>query len=286
MPDVSPDGEHIVFVSTRDGIEEIYIMDANGANQVNLTLNDGSDLDPDFSPDGSNIIFISNREGYYGIYMLETNGSNLNSLSTNSGGDFSPRFSPDGTQIVYQAYTDGNYEVYLMNADGTYKTNLTNDSGSDKEPQFQPFTELIFIEIEYSENWNLVSVPLSVQNTASDSLFPGSVEGTLFSFDGSYIPETELELGEGYWLRFDTAGTVVITGTVIHVLAIEVNEGWNLIGSISHTVDANNFLAENELIIPGTIFEFNGSYESADFIVPGKSYWVRTNDSGIILLNE
>ena len=45
-PDWSPDGKHIVFMSKRDGNDEIYVMDANGNEQVNLSRNPSYDSNP------------------------------------------------------------------------------------------------------------------------------------------------------------------------------------------------------------------------------------------------
>ena len=286
MHQFSPNGDQIVFVSNRDGNEEIYIMDINGENQLNLTINDGSDLDPAFSSDGSTIIFISNREENYGIYTMEPDGSNLTYLSTNSDGDYSPNYSLDRTKILYQSHINDNYELFMMNADGTNQINLTNDNGSDKEPRFQPYVVLDSIEIEYMEDWNLISLPLVVEDQEYEVLFPESIEGTLFSFDETYIQETEIIFGNGYWLRFNSSGNVLITGVVIDEWIIEMNHGWNLIGSITHPIEIEYLLEENELIIPGTVFEFNGSYVNAESILPGKSYWLRTFEEGIIILSS
>src|ERR1044072_4457908 len=51
----------IAFDSDVDGNYEIYAMNADGSNQVRLTNNSASDLEPSFSPDGSKIAFISDR---------------------------------------------------------------------------------------------------------------------------------------------------------------------------------------------------------------------------------
>ena len=44
-----PTSQQIAFVSSRDGNFEIYSMDINGLNQVNITQNDSRDKFPKFS---------------------------------------------------------------------------------------------------------------------------------------------------------------------------------------------------------------------------------------------
>ncbi|RMH62865.1 MAG: hypothetical protein D6677_08870 [Calditrichaeota bacterium] len=70
-PDVSSNGDKIVFYSDRDGNYELYLMNSDGSSQVRLTSNPGNDLNPQFSPDGSKVLFHSNRAGNYDIYMLD-----------------------------------------------------------------------------------------------------------------------------------------------------------------------------------------------------------------------
>ena len=51
MPAWSPDGTKIAFVSANrpeHGDEEIYVMNADGSNQVNLSRNVATDRDPDW----------------------------------------------------------------------------------------------------------------------------------------------------------------------------------------------------------------------------------------------
>ena len=46
----SVSNSRIIFVSDRDGNNEIYIMNADGSGQINLTNNPASDVTPSFSP--------------------------------------------------------------------------------------------------------------------------------------------------------------------------------------------------------------------------------------------
>ena len=76
-PHWSPDGKKVVFNTNRDGNWEIYIMDADGSNQLNLTNNSSSDdLDPSWSPDGTKIAFVSRRDMNMEIYVMNADGSN------------------------------------------------------------------------------------------------------------------------------------------------------------------------------------------------------------------
>ena len=63
MPTWSPDGSKIAFHSTRDGNNEIYVMNADGSGQTRLTNNPAAGLLPAWSPDGIKIAFTSIRGG-------------------------------------------------------------------------------------------------------------------------------------------------------------------------------------------------------------------------------
>ena len=83
-PAWSPDGRKIAFVSDRNGNSEVYVMNANGKGQRNLTRNPAFDADPAWSPDGGKIAFASNRDGKYGVYVMNAEGSGQRRLAQHS----------------------------------------------------------------------------------------------------------------------------------------------------------------------------------------------------------
>lgn len=142
------------------------------------------------------------------------------------------------------------------------------------------------ITIENMENWNLVGLPLDVENSFYFTLFPEAIEGTLYSYNGGYVSETNLNGGTGYWLRFSNEGSTTLNGTPINELTITLNQGWNMIGSISSPVNVSAILDEENILIPGTVYGFDGGYFEAETLEPGKGYWIRANSSGTITIQN
>jgi Tol biopolymer transport system component len=139
--------ETIVFVSRRDGDNEIYALDVvieEGGKLVTgglsqLTDNSASDTYPSWSPDGSELAFQSDQDGDYDIYSMDINGSQITALTHNSGFDSSPAWSPDGSQIAFHSSIDGDRDIYLMTAIGQILKNLTDNEGiQDYSPTWSP----------------------------------------------------------------------------------------------------------------------------------------------------
>ncbi len=112
----SPDGTRIAFESDRIGDFEIYTMDIEGSNVVNLTDDFANDRCPPWSPDGSLLAFASDRIGDFEIYTMNADGTNLIQLTDSPANDRSPSWSADGTGPV----------------------NLGNDAGIDWAPMWAP----------------------------------------------------------------------------------------------------------------------------------------------------
>ena len=99
--DAEPVGK-IAFVAFRDGNQEIYIMNADGSDEQNLTNHAAADFDPDISDDGSRVAFVSKRSGGSAIYVMNSDGSGLNEIPNTTGG-LSPRWSHDGTRLAFSS---------------------------------------------------------------------------------------------------------------------------------------------------------------------------------------
>ena len=134
--------------------------------------------------------------------------------------------------------------------------------------------------------WNLLSLPLIVTDGIKNSLFPTAVSDA-FLYQNEYKAKDTLSNGYGFWMKFDSAETFVITGDTIFYDVMEVQPGWNLIGSLT-TPAAVNMIRSNPIgIITSDFFYYSSGagYQSADTIQPGKGYWVKVDQSGSIILD-
>jgi len=128
----------IAFTSDRDGNAEIYVMNADGSEQENLTNNPAGDASPAWSPDGKKIAFYSERDGNSEIYVMNADGSGQKRLTNNLGYAVDLAWSPDGERIAFRSERDGNWEIYVMNADGSGLERLTNNPALDANPAWSP----------------------------------------------------------------------------------------------------------------------------------------------------
>jgi Tol biopolymer transport system component len=135
-PIPAPTGGKIAFTSSRDGNDEIYVMNADGSSQTRITNNPAIDVSPKWSPDGTKIAFQSTRDGNTDIYVMNADGSGQTRL-TFLGSEASQSWSPDGSKILFTSYRTGNHEIYVMDIDGSNEIRLTTD-GYNGSPNWSP----------------------------------------------------------------------------------------------------------------------------------------------------
>lgn len=142
------------------------------------------------------------------------------------------------------------------------------------------------ISIPYNSGWNLVGLPIDETEIDYMDMFPTAIEGTLFEFETNYTLVQTLNPGNGYWLLFSNIGTESILGGPIENLSINLNENWNLISGPSTPVSIDNIIDDDSILVPGTLYGFFNSYFPADYLIPGKGYWIRSTSVGQISFGE
>jgi Tol biopolymer transport system component len=125
----APNGK-IVYTSNVSGNEDLWIMNADGSGQKQLTTETGRNFAPSVSPDGHYILFLSDRAGTQNVWRMEIDGTNPKQLLTGSEGR--PSYSPDGRWMVYVgSNSPGVATIWKVSVDGGTPVQLT-DSQSGK----------------------------------------------------------------------------------------------------------------------------------------------------------
>ena len=167
-PAWSPDGNRIAFASFKGGLPEIYVMDANGNNQQQLTQHMAVTGHPSWSPDGQWIAYESQDEANRSqIYLVRSDGSDLpKRLTHNPPSKRLPAWSPDGGAIAYVTITpfpDQKGTIHLMTIDGIHLQQLREEhDGSDTEPDwYAPVGWSVSPTANFVTTWGEIKSPTS-----------------------------------------------------------------------------------------------------------------------------
>lgn len=121
----TPDG-HILYASDATGSADLWIMNADGNGQRQVTFSTGRNYAPDASPDGKLIAFHSNRTGNWQVWRAAIDGSNPKQLSAASRDGNWPQFTPDGKFVIFhQSEAKGAYSLVRVSVDGGDTVQLT-----------------------------------------------------------------------------------------------------------------------------------------------------------------
>ena len=126
-------------VKDRD-IQEIYIVDYDGANPIRVTNTTTLNVAPAWSPDNQVIAYTSWRPssaGNFGVFQdIILSYIQVGQRTTPANGspdeqNYLPAWSPDGTKLAFTSNRDGNPEIYVMNKDGSGLRRMTNSPAID-----------------------------------------------------------------------------------------------------------------------------------------------------------
>jgi TolB protein len=133
----------IVFVSDRNSragkiIKEVYMMDFDGKNVVQLTSHGGTTISPAMSKDGRYLVYslIPNSIGKrnHNLYLMDLKTKEAKIISSKDGINSGAVFLNDGKKIALTLTQSGNAEIYEMDLDTGALRKITNHFASDVDP--------------------------------------------------------------------------------------------------------------------------------------------------------
>jgi hypothetical protein len=123
-------------------------------------------------------------------------------------------------------------------------------------------------------------------NGKVQELFPGAISHA-FAYRNTYTVEDSLSVGSGYWVKYGEAATVTMTGRNIPYDTIHLNARWDLVVVAGTAINPYAITTVPAGILQTGFYTYNGSsYVLATTLQPGKGYWVKASQPGIIVISS
>ena len=128
-PQFSPDGEKLAFVSNRTGFFELWISDANGRNQQNLTSLNSTVRSPRWSPDGRSIAVHALQNGHLNIFTVDVDTGTIDQITNNGADDMLPAWSQNGKSLFFTSARSGDYQIWQIDLASKETQQVTTQGG-------------------------------------------------------------------------------------------------------------------------------------------------------------
>ena len=146
-PAISADGSKIVFVGSprpggdpNEGKRQLFLIDADGSNERQLTHGPDTAGEPSFSPDGKRIVFVRTSR-FTQLMTVTVGGDDLTPVTDRDErftGPAAPSYSPDGNRILFDASDGGGDRIWTIGADGGSLDRVSKGDDEGVEPAYSP----------------------------------------------------------------------------------------------------------------------------------------------------
>jgi glucose/arabinose dehydrogenase len=143
------------------------------------------------------------------------------------------------------------------------------------------------IPVQVRKAWNIVSLPMIVTDSLTVAVFPTATSEAFSYAPGTgYSTSLSLDRGKGYWLKFPQDDTLIVYGEPFHEDTVSVEQGWNVVGTISGAVPTGTIIQEPADNIVSPFYAYQGGYAATTELLPGKAYWVKVQTAGMLILHN
>lgn len=192
MPDMSPDGRHIIFISDRAGNYDVWRMDSNGGNVLQLTTSEEHEIHPYWTPDSRRIVFNRQVRGerLYAIWSMAGDGTDEREILRDADLNSYAQASPDGRWLVFDKWwnnDESNGEIMLLELATGELTRLTENAVYDGYPAWFPDSRHVVYASEVEGVFKLFRLDTRTRQREQLTFGPGGDQRPAVSADGTRI---------------------------------------------------------------------------------------------------
>src|SRR5262249_40647190 len=138
-PVVSPDGNRILYYSSRGFHNELFLAERKGTSWVRRSLVTGEETpslealpllsaSAGWAPGGQRVVFIATQQGRDALQIYDMKRHRIvRRLRTELASISNPSFSPDGKSVVFSALDEGQDDLFIIEIDSGRLSRLTQD---------------------------------------------------------------------------------------------------------------------------------------------------------------
>ncbi|MCF7740560.1 MAG: DPP IV N-terminal domain-containing protein [Candidatus Marinimicrobia bacterium] len=199
-------GKIVFTANNKSGIKQIYIMDDNGTNIIQLTSMKTCD-NPTFFDNGRKIIFTSGTKGISlgpAIWIMDSDGNNKNNIYLSDTANKHlpyligrrPEINSYDTKLIYYLYSNYSFknDIYLYNLETQKNIKITNLKGDNIKPTWSPkgnkiafISDMDYLNLDTLRFRQDIYV-LNLNNQKLDRVtYKGFVETLLWDHSGKFI---------------------------------------------------------------------------------------------------
>ncbi len=138
LPQFSPDGSKLAFVSDRSGVDGIWVSNADGSQPVQLSTFNTPSYYPRWSSDGRRIAFVSRPRGNVDVFVINASGDGLQQFTNYQGNELWPDWSRDGRSIFFALFRDGQQQIWRAPVDRPEGDRPITTGGNTHLPRVSP----------------------------------------------------------------------------------------------------------------------------------------------------
>lgn len=151
-PDWSPDGTKMIFITTKDGTQNIVSLDLKTKKATTLTrFKEGQQIfQPRWAPNGQVIVFSFTKGEGRQLGLITADGKTLKVLLADGNDARDPIFSPNGKEVYFSWDKTGIFNIYSIDIFNKTKSQVTNVIGGAFMPSISKEGHLLYADFDAS----------------------------------------------------------------------------------------------------------------------------------------